>query len=288
MRGRIGNKFAEALVKAVASDRAGRRVSTLCRPDDFADAAEILAPLERVAVVSGFYVPKAGAPETDGPGGAAVLAMALRKMGKESRIWSDSLCIDSIRACADALGLPPEISQTASGSELLDEFCPDGVIFTERLGRAADGRYYNMASLDITEWTPPLDTIAFDCAERGIKSVGIGDGGNEVGMGKLGTELKELLPDYADCLSVVPVDAAISCDVSNWGAYALTAALSALAGKWCGHEPDGESAMLAALSDCGAVDGTTAESARSVDGFSEEVQRAIVSELFGLWRHFSS
>jgi hypothetical protein len=58
----------------------------------------------------------------------------------------------------------------------------------------------------------------------------------------------------------------IPAGISNWGAYALVAALSVLSGKLLMRPPEHELAVLKALLDAGAVDGCTKERALSVDG----------------------
>jgi hypothetical protein len=50
------------------------------------------------------------------------------------------------------------------------------------------------------------------------RSVGIGDGGNEVGMGKiLDTILQSSIPNASSIACIVPTDHLIVASVSNWG-----------------------------------------------------------------------
>ncbi len=280
-------EFANKLISAVASDKGGRRVSKLCRPEHLVEAAEKLARLSRVVIISGFFVPSAGAPETDGPGGAAIIARAFMEQGVETEIWTDPFCVDAIRACALAIGISPETVKIPEDYKSLDSFSPEGIIFIERLGRAADGNYYNMRKKDISRWTPSLDGIAIACAGKGIFTVGIGDGGNEVGMGNFIVELQEMMPEYKACLSVIGTDVAIPVDVSNWGSYALTAELSHIWGVWRGHRCGEEGAMLEALKNCGSVDGKNLDTDLSVDGFPLCVQELVVSELYDIWEEFN-
>lgn len=280
----ISHDYAAALCSAVASGRSGRGVSSLCRPNLWQEAVLAFAPLERVAVVSGFYVPQAGAPETDGPGGAVMLARAFLEQGRCAEIWTDGLCADAIRQCAESVGFPSQLVATPRIENALDEYAPQGVIFTERLGQASDGRYYNIAQKDVSQWTAPLDDLARQASVRGVKTLGIGDGGNEAGMGLFYEELRSMLPAYVNCLSVIRTDIALPVDVSNWGAYALVAALSTVWGKWRGHGEGEERAMLEALCGSSAVDGISLRCEPSVDGFSLQVQEEISSCLYTLWR----
>ena len=278
--------FAEGIISIVAKDRSGRGVSKVCKPLDWQLTAEALAGAKCVAVISGFYVPSAKAPETDGPGGAVMLARAYLKAGRKAEIWTDELCLDVMKKCAAAAGVTEGLVKIAPGS--LKGTSIDALIYTERLGRASDGRYYNCRKEDITEWTSPVDGLAEEARGLGVVTAGIGDGGNETGMGYFNKELTQLLPDYKSCLCTVGTDRALAADVSNWGAYALTAALSLLWGKWCGPIPGEELAMLNAVRQAGAVDGISKKTDITVDGFDIYTQDRVILLLGELWKEFDS
>lgn len=278
--------FAKELTALVARDEAGRGASKLSSPSELMRAASAFAPLRKLAVVSGFYVPAAGAPETDGPGGAAILARAFQREGRECEIWTDARCIEVIAECAKAAGCAENTARIAPAS--LKERAPDGIIFVERLGRAADGRYYNFKKQDISEWTAPLDAIADEAAGLGIHTIGIGDGGNEAGMGNFYAELCALLPGYAACLSVVHAEFALTADVSNWGAYALAEALSFVWGVRRGIEPGEETKMLEAAARAGAADGISGRCETSVDGFCAAALEKKIAELDALSKKYSA
>lgn len=278
--------FAKELTALVARDEAGRGASKLSSPRELIRAASAFAPLRKLAVVSGFYVPAAGAPETDGPGGAAILARAFQREGRVCEIWTDARCIEVLAECAKAAGCAENTARIAPAS--LKERAPDGIIFVERLGRAADGRYYNFKKQDISEWTAPLDALADEAAELGIHTIGIGDGGNEAGMGNFYAELCALLPDYAACLSVVRAEFALTADVSNWGAYALAGALSFVWGVRRGIEPGEETKMLEAAARAGAADGISGRCETSVDGFCAAALEQKIVELDALSKKYAA
>ena len=278
--------FAKELTALVARDEAGRGASKLSSPRELMRAASAFAPLRKLAVVSGFYVPAAGAPETDGPGGAAILARAFQREGRECEIWTDARCIEVIAECAKAAGCAENTARIAPAS--LKERAPDGIIFVERLGRAVDGRYYNFKKQDISEWTAPLDALADEAAGLGIHTIGIGDGGNEAGMGNFYAELCALLPDYAACLSVVRAEFALTADVSNWGAYALTEALSFVWGVRRGIEPGEETKILEAAARAGAADGISGKCETSVDGFCAAALEKKIAELDALSKKYAA
>jgi len=280
-------EYANEIISVVASDMGGRGVSRICRPEYWQAAVKKLSCISRVAVVSGFFVPSAKAPETDGPGGAAIIARAFAEQGVETEIWTDSFCIDAISACASEIGFHPEKVKIPENCKILDSYSPQAIIFTERLGRAADGRYYNMRKKDISCWTPSIDGLAIASERRGIITVGIGDGGNEVGMGNFMQELYGILPEYKTCLSVVRTDIAIPVDVSNWGCYALVAAMSYVWGIWRGHRDDDERAMLETLRSFGVVDGISMKPELSVDGFPLPVHESVISKLHNIWLKYA-
>ncbi|MGI6253319.1 MAG: DUF4392 domain-containing protein [Aminivibrio sp.] len=267
-----------AIGRLIASDRGDRKVSSLFQPVFLSEALALVDNCSRAAVVSGFYVPSRGAPETDGPGGAVVFARALALTGREVAIFTDSYCGRALRACCDAVG-GPGVIEVESGDEVL-AFRPDLLVFIERLGRAEDGRYYNMRREDISAFTPPLDSAALG---DGVRVLAVGDGGNEAGMGVFRPSLSKLLPDFAGCLSVIGADLALPVDVSDWGGYALATMLSIASGRWLGPEGEEIEAMLEALVAVGAVDGVTLRSEATVDGFSAEEHALVARGLKELW-----
>lgn len=63
----------------------------------------------------------------------------------------------------------------------------------ERCGPGQDGTYYTMNAYDMTHIVGPLHKLmSSNTVLNGMdfKSVGIGDGGNEVGMGKMYNEIQ--------------------------------------------------------------------------------------------------
>ncbi len=273
----MGPDACSAILSLIASGRSGRKVSSLLEPGHLADARRLLDGSSRVAVVTGFYVPACGAPETDGPGGAVMIARALERSDRDVTLFTDSFCTDALRCASLAVNGPP-VRQAESGGDIL-EGRPDLVIYLERLGRAEDGKYYNMRGEDVSATTPPLDEAALRAPEAGISVIAVGDGGNEVGMGNFRIDLSTLLPHYAPCLSVTKATVTLPVDVSDWGGYALTALLSLSEGRWLGPERGETAVLLEALVNEGAVDGISRLGMKTVDGFSLEVQEEIAANL---------
>jgi hypothetical protein len=254
-----------ALQSIVASDSQSRGAPSLCRPEFLRGALRLLTEASRAAIVTGVYVRNAGAPETDGPPGAVVLGRALERVGKSAVLLTDGRNHGALDACSRSIGGPSVVRADTPGEVEADAGETALLIFVERPGHAADGGYYDMKGCDISAAAAPLDRAAESALARGRPVLGVGDGGNEAGMGLLYGELAEKLPDYARCLSRVPATVCLPVDVSNWGAYALAAALSVSCRRWLGLGDGEESAMLEALLRAGAVDGVSGMPSMSVD-----------------------
>ncbi len=157
---------------------------------------------------------------------------------------------------------------------ILERVKPSLLISIERCGRTREDTYLNMRYVDISPYTARLDYL-FD---SDIPSVGIGDGGNEIGMGNLAEVIPtvESLPDYP---AVNQVDRLVIASVSNWGGYGLVAALSQISGKKLLPSVESETAMLHGMIEEGVVDGTTGEAVPTVDNFSAEENGALLARL---------
>src|SRR5438132_12887934 len=68
-------------------------------------------------------------------------------------------------------------------------------------------------------------------------TVGIGDGGNEIGMGSVRARIARLDALRARIATVVPVDHLVVAGVSNWGGSGSVAALARLPGGALLHAP---------------------------------------------------
>ena len=133
--------------------------------------------------------------------------------------------------------------------ELSNRF--DHTIAIERAGRAIDGSFYTMRAIRMDELINPdiddLMLIGTRCGARskGIDestsssyssspvkrksyprtSTGIGDGGNESGMGKVITKVQDYIQNGKIIAAATSSDHLIASGVSNWGAWGLLAAV---------------------------------------------------------------
>jgi hypothetical protein len=247
------------------------------------------APAPRIGLITGFFVPGGDPPaaETDGPGGTALLVRGFAGAGLRCRLATDAACESACRVALDragAGGTPIDAVAPADPVDALVELWRqdgiDWVIAIERCGPGTDGRPRNMRGTDISAHTAPLDRL-FTAAPW--RTIAIGDGGNELGMGSVPRPVivgAGPLGDDIGC--VIPADYLIAAGVSHWGAYGLLAALALLRPDWeaamrAGLDPDLDHAVLDAMVREGpVVDGVTLRREQTIDALEMAVHRAIM------------
>ena len=145
------------------------------------------------------------------------------------------------------------------------------IVSIERPGVAKDGRYYNMRGKDISDFLAKFD-LFFELCD--CPTIGVGDGGNEIGMGNLLAELAKLpiIP------SVTPCDELVIATVSNWGVYGIIAAMSRELHEDLFSLFDPVE-IVRYLVDRGAVDGKTGAAECTEDGFPLAVGLSIIAQL---------
>jgi len=239
-------------------------------------AAQSLLACERAVIVTGFCIRAAMIGETDGPPGALALASALRGLGKDVVLLTDDFSVPLLEAGMAVSGdvfrlltlrLPQEDADCTIDA-LLATFAPTHVIAIERPGDAADGHRYSMRGELLDDLIPSADRLLAPPSPppRTYRTLAVGDGGNELGLGSLRQELMGSIAHGDLIFSATAADHVIPAGISNWGAYALAAAMSVLAGKLLIRSPEHERAVLQAMVEAGAVDGCTRRCELSVDG----------------------
>ncbi len=272
---------ADSIDQLLALDLGGRGIARFFVPGGAARAAAALRRARRVLVVTGFNVGPDTA-ETDGPPGAAVLGRALRALGAHVRYVVDAPVVAPLSAALAVLGEPDDIVVSDGGERaaraLLAGERPTHLVAIERPGRTRRGEYLSARAQSVAEWNAPLDALFLVRGARGRPvTVGVGDGGNEIGMGRVRARLGR--SPLARIASVVSVDHLVVAGTSNWGAYGIVAALGRLAGRALLHTPAEERRLVEACAATGAVDGLTRRREPTVDGLPLEVHAAVVELL---------
>jgi hypothetical protein len=183
---------------------------------------------------------------------------------------SDGECRDALAAGLDEYRLGDRVSICV----LPDEPRVSHLVAVERPGPAVDGRCYSMRGLDITEHHADVEGLF---RRRG--TVGIGDGGNEVGMGKLPAGMiARNVPHGAKIACRVATDHLLVAGISNWGAWALGAGLCLLRGAALNIDLDQEYRLLERMAKEGRlVNAGTGRHEPAVDGvpFDQYIQPLI-------------
>jgi hypothetical protein len=219
--------------------------------------------------------------ETDGPPGAYFLGRALEQLDYEVTFIADkwsNLVFNRIDDVGEYVEFPivSEDESRDFANQLLSEKNPSIVIATERCGANRDGKYVNGRGWDISEFSAKTDFLMNDR----VKSVGIGDGGNEMGMGNFAPFITEIAhgmdePCVTSCTKPVLGRS------SDWGCYAIIAALSKIVGRDLLPTGDEVTQFIIDIVDNGVVTGT-GRIEYVVDGRSLDDQKEIIANLRAL------
>ncbi|MBI4310910.1 MAG: DUF4392 domain-containing protein [Chloroflexi bacterium] len=273
-------------VEDIILDRDKRGVSHLrgyLSPDFCHDAARfLLEHAPRALICTGFYIKRAKAPETDGPPGAYFIGKALQALGFQVTYVSDRHSIGLFRGLArphELIEFP--IADVATSrrfaQDVLSRLTPTVVISIERCSLTARGRYLNMLGVDITPFNARLDYLV----EGQPATIGIGDGGNEIGMGNLAAQIPSVatLPKEPAATTVSKL---VLASVSNWGGYGLITALSLQARRNLLPSVETETDLIRFMVSRGAVDGIMTQRVHAVDGFLLEENQKTLERLHAL------
>ena len=135
-----------------------------------------------------------------------------------------------------------------------------------------------------SDWVAHAHLLAEAARERQILTVGVGDGGNEIGFGRIREQLADIHPRGRDCgcpchgglLDDTRVDYLLPASVSNWGGYAIAAAILLATGRPALMPPwDDVERSIAAPIASGAFDGYSGLAVPTVDGTSPMANHAV-------------
>ncbi len=265
---------------------------------------------DTVLITTGFIIPPWFRPEHDGPAGAVTLARALNlALDVTPVIICERVIKERIRPLCGACGLEVAeyeearrfprriaIEELAVTDEIakkrakmiLNEMNPSLMIAIEKASPNEKGIYHTGVGYDVTGIEGKVQHLFEEARRKGIFTIGIGDGGNEVGMGCIKETIKRVLPTGARCgcpcgagtHSDIATDLLIVAMVSNWGAYAIEALLAVAKGKpEILHDRALEERVFQAAISGGLIDPAAGLSMDSGDAIDKSVHLAMVDIL---------
>ena len=138
-----------------------------------------------VLITTGFYILKTGTPETDGPPGAVALGRALERLGRRVLYVTDDVLGDAhagAHAPEQVLTFPVADGREPPARAGAPRPLPARAADLDRAVRPHRGRPLSQHARARRLRGDRADRFLF---EGEIPSVGIGDGGNEIGMGNV-------------------------------------------------------------------------------------------------------
>lgn len=284
--------------------------------------AEVVNPGDGVIIATGYPLRPWVSPkicENDGPPGAAVLARALDIGLKALPILvTEEPFIDTVKATCRGAGLLPvgleeaeravrlqrgpihtcavmsfpidEGKAKQAALEFIDRSKATAVIAVEKVGRNEKG-VYHARGYDISYAVAKIPHLIEEARSRNIFTMGIGDVGDEIGMGLIKEAIKRFVsgdetypiskckcPCGAGAVDDTETDALVVSTVSNWGAYGTAACLSyLLKNSRVLHNGNIEKRILRECTDANAITGGTGGyCAPDVDDIPERIHIYLV------------
>ena len=236
-----------------------------------------------IIITTGFYILSANAPETDGPPGAVALGKSLEKLGYDVFYVTDKY---SYNILSGLLGegniiefpITSHIESSTFANKLIRDYDPKSLISIERAGLSNDGKYRNFKGEDFSKYNAKIDYLF----EQHPRTVGILDGGNEIGSGNYIEEIIKL-GNIIDYPSIITATESIISSTSNWGAFGLIAGLSIHENINLLPSVDEGKRLIEKTYNLGAVEGLTGESKPYVDGRSLEEDMICLKKLNSLF-----
>jgi hypothetical protein len=254
--------------------------------------------------------------ELDGPPGAALLARCLHRVFSVVPIFLvERELVPAMEATARAAGfavLTPEQSiasitspaplhaaavlpfptdwdeAATEAKRLLKTLNPRALIAVEKGSANDKGVIHNARGMDTTASMAKVDELVKACGKQKVLTIGIGDGGNEIGMGLIADAIRKGIAFGAECACpckggiapTTPTDILVPASVSNWGAYGIAACVAVLTGHDDAlHDEQTELRTLREAADAGLIDGNTGYVDPGADGIPATTHAAILTVL---------
>lgn len=210
---------------------------------------EVVKPRSTVVLSAGFFDPPSMIDEADGPLGVALLARSLCVAFDAVPVIVTELAnVKRMEALVAATGLEVvkyELAKTTpfkasvvplpidpdrarkTAREIVEKTAPVAMVCVEKPSPSPEGRYHTGLGLDVTDVLGKIDHVVEAISESGAVTIGIGDGGNEVGMGGILDDVREIVPTGKKIGSAVATDILVVSTIANWGSYAIEACIAA-------------------------------------------------------------
>jgi hypothetical protein len=172
--------------------------------------------------------------------------------------------------------------------QLIKDFKPKAIVAIERRGVSKNGIYHAWNGVDMAPYEARIGRLFEECRKEGILTIGIGDGGNEIGMGNIYDTVRKVVPygDHCKCptncgiADSTLVDVLVVATVSNWGAYGIEACLAAMTGKSGAlHTGEEELRIIRECIDAGGLDGPAKVPRPFLDAIPAKIDVAILDFL---------
>lgn len=249
--------------------------------------------------------------ETDGPIGTVVLIKALKKYKRSNiilvtepslvnqtesffkRLSFETIIMDVNNITKTGIDVikivpfPTNLHESVYVSDILiEKFKPEAIISIEKTGKNDKGIFHNMGGFDYSEGYSHVDELFRLADNNNILTLGIGDGGNEIGMSNVKDVVKKKIPYGAVCRcgcgsgigSAVPTNLLVTASVSNWACYAIVAAIAIYTKDYLYlHTTNDEKIMMRVAIEVGLIDGVSGNIENTVDGLAYSANAAMIN-----------
>ncbi|MCK9511200.1 MAG: DUF4392 domain-containing protein [Pigmentiphaga sp.] len=210
---------------------------------------ERVKPRDVVVICAGFFDPPAMITEADGPVGAALLGRALAaglgatpvfltevtnmpRMAELVRATGlEVVDVDLARTTAFKAAIAPlpidDGNARRLAPELMRDLNPAAMVCIEKPSPSDKGTFHVGSGVDVSSLVGKVQHYVHAARDAGVFTIGIGDGGNEAGMGRIHSDVCEIVSTGKIIGTVLETDVLIVSAIANWGAYAIEACLAA-------------------------------------------------------------
>ena len=271
---------------------------------------------DRVLMLTGFLAPKP-LPETDGLIGSAVLAAAIERATGATPVFAcEPEVIAPLAAGLRGSGLNVVTDMAGAAGRphaaVTLEFAPSGgnagqladnigrlvkpaaCVAVERAGANSKAQYHYALGKNVTSDIAPLDLLYEAVKKLGARTIGVGDFGNELGMGAIYDVIQTETPAGADCgcgcgggtACPAAADVTVFASVSDWGAYAISACLAHLKRDLAVLiGSDVYARICDAVVAAGAIDGPSQYAVPNLDGIEFQFSANLLELMRGAIRY---